>query len=286
MKSTLFQIVLEAVWEATGDAMMVVDDRGDIVACNAQVQAFLGWTPDALLGQRIESLVPNGKRGDHRRHRAAYERDPTPRRMGNDIVLFAQRADGREVPVDISLSSVTHDGRLFTLAVVRDASRRHAYEEELRRLGFRDGLTGLYNRHYFDEELARLQRGRTWPVGILMADLDGLKGVNDEFGHEAGDLLIQRAARALSSAVRADDIVARLGGDEFAVLLPGLGGKELDAICARVEASCNEYAGAVPLRMSTGCSVAEDGESLRAVLREADARMYADKAGRRQAVSR
>jgi diguanylate cyclase (GGDEF)-like protein len=94
-------------------------------------------------------------------------------------------------------------------------------EERLRFLTVHDSLTGLYNRAYFTEEMARLERGRHYPVSILVADLDGLKEINDSMGHQAGDQLLVQAAEALVKGVRSDDMVARIGGDEFAVLLLG-----------------------------------------------------------------
>lgn len=281
MKSELFHIVLEASWNATCDVMLVVNSRGELVACNDRVTAVLGWDRAELMGQKVEVLIPQEKRGDHRALRRSYEESPTPRRMGNDMVLFALTAAGVEIPVVISLSNVSHEGENYTLAVLRDARERHAYEEELRRLGFHDGLTGLYNRYYFDEELQRLQRGRTWPITIVMADLDGLKVINDNLGHETGDTLIRRAAEAIAGAVRTDDVVARLGGDEFAALLPGLPADETPALCQRIQDRCSASQGEVPLRISTGCATAMSGANLRAVLREADARMYEVKMSRR-----
>lgn len=282
MTNELFRTILDAAWDTTTDVMMVVDDQGTIVHCNRQVANLLGWTPAELIGQTIDRLVPPSVERQHRAHVARYNEAPSSRRMGDGRVLFALDMSGTEVPVEISLSSVRHEGQQFTLAVIRDARKRFEYEEELRQIGFHDSLTGLYNRHYFDEELKRLQAGRTWPVGILVADVDGLKAVNDHFGHAAGDELLRRAGKVLSAAVRREDVVARIGGDEYAAILPGLGEDDFRTIYDRVLRGCESAGGRHALRISLGFAAGERHATLREVVRRADARMYEAKAARRR----
>ena len=105
------------------------------------------------------------------------------------------------------------EGRPLRMAgTTSDITERTAFEENLRYLSTHDPLTGLFNRSYFEAELGRLDVGRRYPVSIVIADIDGLKAVNDRFGHVAGDQLIKEAARALRDAFRAEDVVARSSG--------------------------------------------------------------------------
>ena len=104
--------------------------------------------------------------------------------------------------------------------VGRDMTERKKVEDELRYLSTHDSLTGIYNRAYFEEEIYRFQHGRIMPVSVVMADVDGLKEINDQFGHPTGDELLRHAANVLKNAFRQEDVVARIGGDEFGVLIP------------------------------------------------------------------
>ncbi|BES63929.1 hypothetical protein SANA_03680 [Gottschalkiaceae bacterium SANA] len=100
-----------------------------------------------------------------------------------------------------------------------DVTQRKKAEQNLVFLSYHDHLTGLYNRRFFEEELKRLDQARNLPLTIVMADVNGLKIVNDSFGHAAGDQLLERVADAMRIGFRADDIIARIGGDEFAMIL-------------------------------------------------------------------
>lgn len=101
-----------------------------------------------------------------------------------------------------------------------DITERKKAESELIYLAYHDQLTGLYNRRYFDESLGEIDNKQNLPLSVVIADINGLKLINDSFGNEAGDRIIVETAKLICSCCREDDILARLGGDEFIVLLP------------------------------------------------------------------
>ncbi len=166
---------------------------------------------------------------------------------------------------------------------LRFARERKRSEQRLRRLAHYDQLTGLANRPSFDESLAvalSRARRRNGHLVVMMLDLDGFKGVNDHYGHDAGDRLLQEVGVRLRCLLREYDAVARLGGDEFAVVLTDVGQVEGVALVAErvVEALAKPITvGVVPVRVSASVGVAlypESGSSPARLLKSADVAMY------------
>jgi len=133
-------------------------------------------------------------------------------------------------------------------------------------LSLHDYITGLYNRRYFENELKRLESSRKYPITIVIIDLDGLKVINDNYGHKMGDQYI----------------IARIGGDEFAIILPTTNHKEAENFCQRLQQNINEFNKGEklvkPLSISLGFEVMEDSQqSLSEVFNKADQKMYINK---------
>jgi len=168
-----------------------------------------------------------------------------------------------------------------------DITDRKRVEDQLRHQGTHDGLTGIYNRSFFEEELARLERGRDFPISVIMADIDGLKLINDRLGHAVGDQLLQQAVGVLNSVFRAGDVLARIGGDEFAALLPATDSAAAEQIILRIKSRLLEHNAQLSnltVQLSLGAATAER-DNLTGIFTLADQRMYADKTARKLRVS-
>ena len=126
---------------------------------------------------------------------------------------------------------------IATEGLIIDVTARKLAEEKITYLSYHDQLTGLYNRRFYEEECRRLDNPRNLPITVVMADINGLKLVNDAFGHLAGDELIRKMADTFRRECRADDIIARIGGDEFVILMPGTDAKKAKKIIERISAA-------------------------------------------------
>jgi len=120
-------------------------------------------------------------------------------------------------------------------ALVYDVTDRIKREDKIKYLSYHDQLTGLYNRRFYEEELRRLDTPRDLPLTIVMSDLNGLKLINDSFGHLVGDELLKKAAGVIKRGCRAEDIVSRFGGDEFVVILPQTDAFETERLVQRIK---------------------------------------------------
>ncbi|MGP3779193.1 diguanylate cyclase domain-containing protein [Halanaerobium saccharolyticum] len=179
--------------------------------------------------------------------------------------------------------------RIVGVHIDIDQEKRAAAEIEF--LSNHDELTGLYNRRYFNEELKRLHNSRKYPISIIVGDMNRLKDINDNYGHSMGDRYIKRAAEAIKSSVRTEDVVARIGGDEFAIILPETDYSKaddiVDRILTRIEEDNKIEELPVPLTIALGYETTDCNnhnpsvKNIRRCYNKADEKMYEQKfAGR------
>lgn len=163
--------------------------------------------------------------------------------------------------------------------ILNDITKSKQAEERLHYLSYHDQLTGLYNRRFFEEQLLQLNSRIYYPLIITMADINGLKLMNDSFGHTAGDIYIQKVAEVLREGFREKDIISRLGGDEFIILSPNTDTAEIKELIGRInERTKHEAVNKVTLSVSFGYSVKyREEESILEVLRKAEDFMYKKK---------
>ncbi len=206
----------------------------------------------------------------------------------NDDCLLAEVPVSYEMEIElpsgdkvfqVTLNPVYMDDEAYIVASAKDISEERSNQERVEYLSFHDQLTGLYNRHYFNHSLRRLDNARNLPLSLIMIDVNGLKLVNDAFGHNLGDQLLHTAGQVISEHSRSDDIVCRIGGDEFVFMLPQTDEAGTETVVRRLRAACEGvYLGPFQLSFSLGWSTRNNIEmSTRELLQQAEEWMYKHK---------
>ena len=269
-----FQELVESV-DAILWSYSIVKDRWEYVS--PQTEAVLGYQPEEW--QNLEFWV-HRIHPDDRGWAVEYCFASMERGESHVFEYRFQKKNGDYVWLKDKVHVEMHDGKPVQLrGIMVDVTDMKKQEEQLLFLSFHDQLTGLYNRRFFEEEMKRLDSERQYPISIVLADVNGLKMVNDAYGHNAGDDLLHRTANVLRRCFRQEDIIARWGGDEFVVLLPRTGHKETGGICQRVIGLAAEtVAEEIPVSISLGWASKENAEQdMKLVLQEAEEWMYKNK---------
>src|ERR1700728_758110 len=201
--------------EAAPDAMVVVNEGGEIVLLNVQAEKQFGYRRDELIGQKVTTIIPTGFAERLIADALRSAEEALAQQMGTGIELTGRRKDKSGFPIEILLSPLeSAEGTLVTTAI-RDISERKKAEAQMIHWAQHDVLTGLPNRlllnDRIDQAIVSAQRhGKQ--VAVLFLDLDGFKYINDSLGHSIGDRLLQSIAKRLEGCVRASDTVSRQGG--------------------------------------------------------------------------
>jgi diguanylate cyclase (GGDEF)-like protein/PAS domain S-box-containing protein len=283
------------------DLEELLDELPDLICCfgcdgslsyvNQAYAAFYGATPGELIGTSFLDLVPAEFRSvveaNLRNLRELRPENPTvvDVHQGGDAAgnarwfRWTNKAffePGSDEPVEFA-------------GIGHDVTAQREAEERTRYLAAHDSLTGLINRHTLREELeAQLKRARreNRRFGLLYLDLDGLKTINDRYGHSAGDDFIKRAAITLLQSFRDSDIVGRIGGDEFVIICPGVADPApLAVMLQRARAELRRthlsMSAAAEVGISAGMIVCDGSANADTVLQQADQAMYDDKDDRK-----
>jgi len=264
------------------DIIFQCDRDGIVRYVTPSFKATLGYDHSELIGKSYISLVQIQDRG-----RVATTVNGERRQEAVQKVEFRfLHADGREVWVESVGKALYDDAGLFAGGVVcaREIGERKKMEERLRHMSLYDALTGLYNRASFEE--AMQLTGRSEKAALIVCDVDGLKLINDTWGHEAGDKFLKVVASIIRHSFRDDDFVARIGGDEFAILLDGYAAQNVAEAVRRLRTAVDSHNRTGPdIAVSLSLGFASTVETPRSDLfKVADDTMYREKLHRRQSV--
>ena len=266
----------ETLFKNSFEAIALLDKNHEIIEVNSEFERVFRFSSEEIRGKNIDLLLAPGEKLAEAREitKSVYN--------GKPICVETTRysKSGRPIHVQIKGVPVVIDNEVVGVyGIYDDITERKLYEERLKYLGMHDVLTTLYNRNYFEENLRRLDTKRQLPLSIIIGDVNGLKLVNDAFGHDEGDKLLKRIAKIFKRICRSEDIVCRLGGDEFAFIFPQTDEYVAEEICDRIRKKCHRD-GNEPIPFSVAFGVATkrfENENMLDIFKDAEDRMYRNK---------
>jgi diguanylate cyclase (GGDEF)-like protein/PAS domain S-box-containing protein len=206
---------MRALLNAVTETLLLLAKDGTVLAANETSARRLRVGIDKIIGANYYDLLPADTAKERRKQADNVVQNGMP-------VRFEDIRDKRYFD-QVIYPVCDGNGKVARLAFFgADITRHHEMEQELEAMALTDQLTGLYNRRGFftlaTRELRRAERSKNGML-LFFADLDGLKAINDQFGHEEGDRVLTAAAKLLTQTFRVSDILSRVGGDEFAILV-------------------------------------------------------------------
>jgi len=272
------------------EAYYEVDLKGDLTFFNATAVTNLGYSNDEMMGMNFRKYVDkeNEQKVFEAFHRVFVTGEPS---KGVDWELISKNGEKKPIESSISLMKDVDGNPVGFRGIIRDITERKRTEEQIRLLAIVDTLTGLFNRRGFitlaEQQLKTAYRTEKKQL-LFFIDLDGLKVINDTYGHDEGDHALQKTAMILKQTFRESDIIGRLGGDEFAVLV--VDDDELQKnILKRLKERIKEESTVsdVSYKISMSIGVAEYDPSrpckVEELMLEADRLMYIQKKEKKQA---
>jgi len=278
---------LANVLGAVRDAIITIDQKGNVQSINAAGERIFGYPKTHVLGQNIKMLMPKQYADHHDNYLDRYVTTGESEILNSSMEFEGQHANGAIFPIELTVTEMREGNqRLFT-GVIRDITERKKALEKIHHLAHHDALTNLPNRNLYIERVERAiyraERSNK-PLALMFVDLDKFKPINDELGHEAGDAVLKTVAERMLSCVRQSDTVARFGGDEFVAILENLDHADSAAVVAKkvisklmesIETPGGQHA---TVGASIGISIfPKDGKTLDELARAADEAMYAVK---------
>ena len=275
----------EQLIHASPTFFVAMDPFGKILMMNPCMLKALGYFLEEVIGKNYLSLIiPEPER-------------PKVKDVFDTLVSSRESTynENQVLTKDGQILLVEWHGRsifdkqgniLYFFGIGIDITERKKTEEQIKYLSYHDSLTGLYNRAFLGEEIRRLDASRQLPISIVMGDINGLKLVNDAFGHEQGDQLLIRTAKILKESCRQEDIVGRWGGDEFLMLFPKTTSYSALQIIERIRKLCQAAkSSTIPISLSLGFAVKDSSDlSLEVIINKAEEDMYHQKLNESQSI--
>jgi diguanylate cyclase (GGDEF)-like protein/PAS domain S-box-containing protein len=223
-------LTTEEILDSLTVGVVIMNQNEEFIYFNELANKITGYSIDDFkkINQWFISAYPDP---DYREKVKNNFRNKVKNKKSYNHILQIFDKNNKEKYIEFRIKPLKNGHVMANIIDVTEKKKRH---KKIEYLSYHDELTGLYNRHYLQEELKKLKESRQYPVSIIIGDLDNLKAINDNFGHLSGDEYIKKAANIINSLLRNEDIVARVGGDEFVIILPNTTKKTAASISERI----------------------------------------------------
>lgn len=271
--------------DRVSEGVVIIDEHGTLRSFNRAAERLFGWSAEDIIGQNVSLLMPSRHAHKHARYMGDYLRTGLQRMIGTGRMETAQRRDGRQFPMHLTVADISDETAVRFVGVIRDLSAE-LERAELQQMALHDSLTGLPNRSHAEQRVRReIEMAAAGMPGfaLLFVDLDRFKRINDSLGHATGDEVLRAVAQRLRHSLSEADFVARLAGDEFLLLLSGVQKREdAQRVSERVARNLAQPLMLDGRRLRIGASIGvalygADGDKAEELLARADAAMYACK---------
>jgi diguanylate cyclase (GGDEF)-like protein/PAS domain S-box-containing protein len=271
--------------EASYDALIMIDSKGRTTFWNSAAEKMFGYRAEEVIGQDLHKYIAlDNDRKEAAKGMPDFAKTGEGQVMGSVMEFTAKDKWENTFPVERSVSSFQLSGEWYAVGIIRDITKRKQIEEKLRRLATTDTLTKLPNRRHFleclESDLNQAKRYKR-PFSLIMLDIDHFKSVNDTYGHDSGDKVLETFAQICLETVRQTDTPGRIGGEEFAVVLPETDNKAAVILAKRLRKNIESATIGLPggeeisITASIGVvSLTENDDSSDSLIKNADQALY------------
>ncbi|MCT4509040.1 MAG: diguanylate cyclase [Tepidibacter sp.] len=269
---------INAIFKLLPDLFFIIDKNGIFIDYQVNSLSKLQYNPKEFLGKSISQLFNE--------EIAQKLREPLQHTIeSGDIQIVEYLLPKDEEPLYFEARIIKYD-KDVALTIIRDITEKKLLDMKIYDMSIRDGMTGLYNRSYFEKQMEIRNEKRDLNQCVIICDLDGLKFINDTFGHAAGDEYLKIATDIIKTCFKnVNNIIARIGGDEFGILMEDTSEKVVLSIKSKLKnilKEVNKNRG-MPVSISFGYSISQEKKNdLKEMFKEADVFMYKEKLHHKQ----
>ncbi len=274
--------LLEKTLMSIGDAVISTDKNSNIIFLNRVAESLTGWSMEEAFGKSIYDVFKIVNEFTKEKAEDIVKEvflSHEVQILSNYVLLITKNKE--EILIEDSASPILdeHNKVVGVVIIFRDYRDKSDKIKQIEHMSFHDDLTGLFNRRFYEAELERIDTTRNLPISLIMGDVNGLKLINDSFGHKVGDQLLVKATNAIKQGCRNDDLIARIGGDEFIVLMPNTNEEEAANVIQRIHTHSElEKINGLDISISFGsCTKTEFNQNIQELFELAENKMYKQK---------